>query len=882
MHSNPLAFAWAKRKGREHQYQFHLLRNHLLDTLAVADELWDQGVPSIQRTIQNGTGLDADDLRSLVVWLAGAHDIGKLTPAFQGYDRGRYQKLTDTGLPHKWQAASAQIPHGISSARILKAYLDCRNWSFTDSLLIACLIGGHHGRFISAEECLDGSGIQTGGPQWRETQFALLDEILRATAKDSVPPAKDMSVGAAVLVAGFVSIADWIASNDDFFPYSDELTAATEYLSKARELARNALRQLGWVPRPAAAPIETFSQLFEIERPSDLQQRVLQFARSATGPCLLLVEAPTGDGKTEAACAAGEQLRSSLGLDGLYFALPTQATSEQMFTRIEAMLQRQALDSTPRVLALLHGQASLSRDYERLKATGREYFRLVATGGVDEPGVIASEWFAQAKRGLLAPYGVGTIDQSLMAVLGSRHFFVRLFGLAGKVLIVDEVHAYDTYMSTLLDRLLEWAAQLQMPVIMLSATLPASRRQGLIAAYRSGLGDGTEGQDTAAYPRITSVSEKKSTSVHIEPRLPPRDVGLRQVDAGALTPTLRDALAAGGNIAVIANTVSSAQRLYALLRDEFPGEVELVHSRFLMKDRQAKIARVIARVGRDKPRPFRSIVISTQIIEQSLDLDFDLLVTELPPIDLLLQRIGRVHRHARTPHPMFPRPEAWVIRPDLDGELPRFGTSAYVYEPHILLRTWLAIRDRSRLRTPDETEALIEGIYGADAVKPDIGQELSAFWDATQRELNKNLLEERQAAQEAYIRPPSHDDALTLAVNVADANQAMARTRLLRPSATFIVLFPNANGGLSFDPDGDIAVQESEKPKIDQLRRLLENSVQLPLRRGDELPEESLPRAWNECSVLSGAHLLRLEGSRSGQVGNLHLHLDRELGVCRT
>lgn len=218
-----------------------------------------------------------------------------------------------------------------------------------------------------------------------------------------------------------------------------------------------------------------------------------------------------GEGKTEAAMYLADYWSGNLGQQGHYFALPTQATSDQMFARVRQFLTRRYGSGLVN-LQLLHGHASLSAEFEALRQRGDQVL-LPCIGVTEEAkreGVIAAEWFTHRKRGLLAPFGVGTIDQALLAVLQTRHVFVRLFGLSHKTVILDEVHAYDAYMTTLLERLLEWLASLGTSVVLLSATLPRKRRHALLDAYSKGLEGNIEGLSSdGPYPRITWLSHRQ-------------------------------------------------------------------------------------------------------------------------------------------------------------------------------------------------------------------------------------------------------------------------------------------------------------------------------------------------------------------------------------
>ncbi len=273
-----------------------------------------------------------------------------------------------------------------------------------------------------------------------------------------------------------------------------------------------------------------------------------RIAPNLNGPGIVIIEAPMGEGKTEAALCLADHWGEGTGLRGFYFALPTQATSNQMFGRVRDFLETSYRGDQVQ-LQLLHGHASLSAEFEVMRRNGDRAFSPKYQGveaGSDRLGVTAAEWFTYRKRGLLAAFGVGTIDQALLAGLRTRHVFVRLFGLSGKTVIIDEVHAYDTYMTTLLERLLGWLAALGSPVVLLSATLPRSRRAALISAYQKGLGEEVPPDtEDAEYPRISwaggsskpfsrsvGVSRRSKKVIHLEKNIP-----------------------AGGCVAVICNTV---------------------------------------------------------------------------------------------------------------------------------------------------------------------------------------------------------------------------------------------------------------------------------------------------------------------------------------
>jgi CRISPR-associated endonuclease/helicase Cas3 len=302
-----------------------------------------------------------------------------------------------------------------------------------------------------------------------------------------------------------------------------------------------------------------------------------------------------------------------------------------------------------------------------------------------------------------------------MGVVRSRYQFVRLFGLAGRTVIMDEIHAYDLYTSTLLERLLEWLAALGSPVIALSATLPKGIRQMLISAYAKGCGDTETELPVAPYPRITAKSPHgiKVTPFTASPGVC-RSLLIKWVSAPTWVSDLTQTLKNGGCVAVICSTVGRAQDVFQRLQPHFSvNELGLFHGRFLFVDRQRIEKNCLEMFGKDSTkRPDRYVLVATQVIEQSLDVDFDLMISDLAPIDLLLQRSGRLHRHERKRYDHLKQPTLWLIQPNCTaGHKLDFADGDCIYDRHVLLRTWLTLRERSSLQLPEEMDRLIESVY---------------------------------------------------------------------------------------------------------------------------------------------------------------------------
>jgi CRISPR-associated endonuclease/helicase Cas3 len=908
----PLLRFWAKLGGT-HTAGYHPVICHVLDVAAAAQVIWDDVLGDGPRNrMAEGLGCDRDDTRAWAIAVVGLHDLGKLCPVFQlrpEVGPRLRERLSD--LPAAPPLAEA--PHGQVTATALPELLveltACPRMVARD---LAAIAGAHHGTFAShaAMQSLLPSAIGQG--PWQDIRRAHTALVLDLLGVFHARAPTRISAAAAMILAGLTSVADWVGSAAEFFPYFVEDTSTLPpldprgYYEKALVRAQRALDAIGWAGWRLDAPPDAFGRMFPgISEPRPLQRSVEALARQITGPALIIVEAPMGEGKTEAALYLAEHLGWSGGHRGAYVALPTQATSNQMFGRMAEFLERRYLGSSV-ALILLHGHASLSAEFQLLLARGRSLVRATEVYGEDESaaGVRASTWFTYRKRGLLTPFGVGTIDQALLGALQTFHGFVRLFALSQKVVIVDEVHAYDCYMSALLERLLEWLGALGTSTVLLSATLPPSRRHALRAAYARGAGRAIPVDEGVPYPRVSwqagctggAVYCSASSQTH-------RDLGLQWVDASApdaddgvwpLAEALRTALEEGGCAAVVCNTVARAQQVYRALHRCFPAnELDLFHARFLYGERDSRERRALARFGRSdhSARPFRAVLVATQVIEQSLDLDFDLLVSDLAPLDLLLQRAGRLHRHGGRfrPRPVA-RPALWVATPEVGADgTPRFadGDEA-VYDRHTLLRTWLALRNRGRIGVPEDVEPLIAATYEGSEVPAGLSEPLRSLWEGSALAQAQARDAAQVEAEARWIKRPDFTGPLWRVLSEPRDDDApelhpvhQALTRLAEPSVT-VVCLQRTSAGVVPVLSPDCPVPDSTLG-IDAIRALLTSSVTLTDRRVvHTLLAREVPAAWQQSALLRYCRALELDEHRRTRVGRWLVTVDPAIGVTLT
>jgi len=890
---------WAKT-SKDDCNAYHPLICHMIDVAMVCQSLWVESfTDGLRKWLADHLSVELDVAGKWIAFWAGAHDLGKASPGFQEKapkESGLLASLKQSGFDFGVQALKPQ--HGVATASVLPDLLQKRGLPPELAQRVATAVGGHHGVFPRSEQVLDATDA-VGRGLWITARESLLDLLADAIGLTASPPVPDPLPDHAffLTLAGYVSVADWIGSNQQYFPCAGPSVDIGRYTEESKGRAKRAvdeLRWTGWSPPDKSQP---FSVLFpKIMDMRPLQTEAVELAATLDSPALVLVEAPTGEGKTEAAMYLADHWTATLKQRGCYFALPTQATSNQMFTRVMKFVGERYGDAESVNLMLLHGHAALSAEFEKLKKRGE---RLFEPGDIhdddDAPAnVLAAEWFTHRKCGLLAPFGVGTIDQALLAVLQTKHVFVRLFGLAHKTVILDEVHAYDAYMSTLLERLLEWLAALGCSVVLLSATLPKGRRRALLKAY-AGKPETDVGEEEEEYPRLSWVHNGEIHAKHFPPAEERRScLRLQWIpgDLESLGGSLKEALAEGGCTAVVCNTVGRAQEVYLALKKHFPPEeLDLFHARFPFEERDKREQRALIRFGKPGDpkvkRPHRAILVATQVIEQSLDLDFDLMVTDLAPVDLMLQRAGRLHRHERQRKPRLTEPQLWVIEPEVDSEgIPDFcrRRRKYVYDSHILFRSWLALQKGNRevVNVPEDVEDLIGLVYDTRDCPEGLPDPLPMTWGHTWTKLRDDLDGDVDEAERRIIKPPGYSGALwRMIVDPLEEDSPQlhaafqALTRLSTATVSIVCLYASSEGP-RLKADGRDVIDLMVEPTGVLVEKLLRRS--LSISHGGVvhalLENGRVPDKWRKCALLRNHHVVVFDSACRTQIGDFTLDLD--------
>ena len=700
---------------------WHPLAYHCLDVSSVAVAWWDAS-PTIQRTFLASFNYpDSQQLRAWVTFFIALHDLGKFDV--------RFQLKAPESLAAAWRRL-AKRDHGLSVGDITGfdhgwagmawANQEYRQWGKCDDpdreiweqwqpWLAA--VTGHHGDFYAPNMpglILDTDEAIIDHDHNARSEFVtmlscLFLEPVGLSLHDS-PPA--CSLSAQSWLAGFCAVCDWIGSNTEVFAYQCPDAALADYFDARIRVIRenNVLHHFGLLGEPKAYKCVS-ALLKATESPRGIQVEVDNIPAT---PGLTLIEAPTGSGKTEAALAYAWRLLDQGIADSIVFALPTQATANAMLIRVEAFAV-QLFGSVNIVLA--HGKRNFNEAFQRLALNGQ---RPTAQGKTEATAQCAAWLASSRKRVFLGQIGVCTVDQVLLSVLPVRHKFVRGFGLNKAVLIVDEVHAYDAYMHGLLGEVLRRQKVTGGSSILLSATLPAGVRAKLLGAW------GASGVNEAPYPALWHATEGMAACITVpdDQRPAHREVAtecLKLPDAfpdDAVIGRIIAAAESGALVAVVTNLVDDTQRLARLLRGKTTRQVDVFHARYRFMDRQHKEKAVLDNYGRDAPRNEGRILVATQVVEQSLDLDFDWMLTQICPVDLLFQRLGRLHRHQREHRPQkFESPHCTILSTEADD----YGLHKLIYgNTRVLWRTEQLLTGQTKIVFPEAYRDWIEQVYQRD------------------------------------------------------------------------------------------------------------------------------------------------------------------------
>lgn len=720
--------------------KWHPLAYHSLDVAACGLVLLESQ-PTWFAILVRLSGLSEKNLRSWVVFLLAIHDIGKYGDGFQNRCQDWMEKLQGRKSNATQNARHDTLGYELAMAYLPvwlgRADLGQRGGSLLRPWLAA--VTGHHGKpprsdqgnalvlrnQFPASVLIDAKGLVA------EMAPLLLAE--GCPLPDAAHCDGEAFKHASWQLAGLAVAADWLGSNTKWFRYREpDLELAKYWEQIAVPNAQDAVRESG-LASTSIAPFMGIGSLFDIE-PTSLQSWAVAVP-IADGPQIFVLEELTGSGKTEAALTLAARLNAAGRGQGVYVALPTMATADAMFDRVRKNdVWKKFFTGNDPQLALAHSADWLKLRLEEVNRRDAGY------GRDEEPSASrnCTAWLSDSrKKALLADFGVGTIDQALLAVLPVRHQSLRLLGLSTKVLVVDEIHACDSYTGELLERLLQFHAALGGSAILLSATLPQSQRARYLRAFASGVGFTAPAPESTTYPLATHLHANGLGEQSITARA---EVSRRVVvdavhDEVAVLRRLFVTISSGGCAVWIRNTVVDALddwRQWNALHPDYPAT--LFHARFALADRLRIGETVLQDFGPKSGPTTRTsrLVIATQVVEQSLDVDFDDMATDLAPIDLIVQRAGRLQRHVRdvkgnplqesNRHDERGGARLAVFMPSLEGEMKKswltqlLPRAARVYPDHGQL--WLTARwlvDNGGFDLPAQARNMIETVYGESA-----------------------------------------------------------------------------------------------------------------------------------------------------------------------
>lgn len=906
------------------------LPQHLRDSADVGMALAEEWLPrSVSERFTNQYSLSGSEICAFLGFLAGTHDLGKAESSWQSrLERSPTaawlaDKALSSGLFSEAQKRcdpTFKPQHSVTSDVILRRQLPrlFPEADYTAICTLTAAAGCHHGvpsnlpyfelqrddtELPALNRHLDNHGASCARV-WAALTEDVLDRTGAHSALEKVLGAGGLTITDQLTIAGFVSMSDWIASNQELFPLTENGSHSSNESRAAAALDQLNLTQ-SWSPEPDR-PIP-LSKRFGWPDNAALRacQRTAQEAvKGLDEPALVVISEEMGRGKTEAALLAGEEIAKARGAGGLAFGLPTQVTANAMLPRISDWLRSFSTAENQHSLRLAHGRAHLSPEFERLV----RHTRAINSEQNDnaDDGVIAHAWFG-GRKSLLSDFSVSTVDQLLMTALKSRYVTLRHLGVSGKVIIFDEVHSLDPYSTSYLERTLMWLAAHQVSVILLSATLDSAVQGRLEQAYARGLGRRrpSTAVQLPSYPQVSVTTVEGTQRYDVEVLDEHRQIHLDIIDddLALLRRRVEQLTSEGGIVGIVCNTVQRAQNAYRTLSDCWPEETVLLHSQLTAAQRARIEAHLTDQLGKRSSRdhadpasqrPYRQIVVGTQVLEQSLDVDFDLLVSDFAPVDALAQRAGRLHRHDR---PDSDRPSQLRCARMLLRGFTRRGPQPPLFDPgsesvyggYRLLASAAALSDNFAEGAWCIRHDLYPKVEAVGTGSITVPSEWESEFQQAQRDHN-------QAVKNAYRRASAHqistpgrtNNDLGRALSGADTLDADRSEEIVAASVRDIE--PSLEAILVMEHDGLLyplpwltagqtdAISETQAPPTWLSKLLADSTVRLPrwlvppyqVDEAIDSLEATRIGAWQSDFRLKGQLVLTIDSDFRGQVLGTH------------
>lgn len=906
---------WAKKEEKDSVMYWLPLKVHLEDTGRIMGLLWEHWLSEGQKRI---VSVDTDIGKQIAVFIGSIHDIGKASPAFQlkkGFSNSKdldielMNKLVKSGFigidSQDLLASPEKTPHGLAGEVILSIL----NARFKKENDIGSVVGGHHGRPIDNKGMISEvyasyrkNIFQTEDEsseiykKWLSVHTDILNNALKNSGFEKCEDIPILSQPAQAMLLGLLTMADWIASNTYFFPLIGIFDDANIDMDKRCEYGFKKWKKSNvsdmWLPEAYADCNGLFKERFGFS-PRDVQSKFAQTISDAKNPGLIILEAPMGLGKTEAALVGAEELAIKSGRSGLFFGLPTQATSNGIFPRIISWLKKLSADlGERRGLRLVHGKAFLNEEYNNLTNASN-----IDIDGND--GFVVNQWFSGKKTAILDDFVVGTVDQLLMMALKQKHLALRHLGLSKKVVVIDEVHAYDAYMDQYLNMALEWLGAYNVPVILLSATLPKKSRVDFINHYLMGKGVKLNKDDIGHlavndYPLITYTDNDRALNIKDFVPIEDKSIEIKYTDTENFMELIDSLLVGGGNVGIIVNTVKKSQDIAKLLSEKFGDEnVMLLHSSFIATDRVKNEEKLMKYLGKNGNRPKKMIVVGTQVIEQSLDIDFDVMISDIAPVDLLIQRMGRLHRHDRDNRPdKHKKPVLYVLgnNKNLDFE----SGSKAVYGGYLLTRTGYFLGDNINL--PSDISRLVQEVYD-ESIEPDLSDELNKKYSEYKSEY-KALVNSKESRAGTYrlsspilkkriSKEPNLIGWLNNQSRTSSEEDGNSQVRDTQDTIEVIALKKFNDGYTTFDVNEDIS---RSIDNVEVAKKIASSTIKLPNKLSKpynidntikELEDFYIDKLqnWNNSMWLKGTLCVIFDENNECSINGVSMVYDKKYGL---
>lgn len=771
---------WGKL-SRDEPREWHPLLHHCADVAACCEALLTRTLLGQRLAVLGGIPQLDDVQIARLSALAALHDIGKFNRGFQAKAGGSEAQVCGHVQEVLALFSDGTREEGDRLVRVLPMS-DLAGWGKEDAalqLLVAAI--GHHGRPHPCEPPPNFNRSVWSGSPFGDP-FHGIAELVAVTRRwfprafegggAKLPPNPAFQH----FYAGLVMLADWLGSHREMFPYSEALDV--DRMAFARAAALTALLEVGLdvdAPRRALGyGRPDFATISPHTTPQPAQAKTAELLLEAGGS-LTILEAETGSGKTEAALLRFAQLFHAGVVDGMYFALPTRTAATQIHRRVLEAVDRAFPTDKPPVVLAVPGYLRVD-DVDGKRLPGFE----VLWNDDARERMRFRGWAAEnPKRYLAGTVVVGTIDQILLSTIMVSHAHLRATAAARQLLVIDEVHASDAYMNCLLEQVLAFHLRGGGHAFLMSATLGADARTRLLNAVGAEAErPSLERAQVSPYPALTHLHANRAVEVlavehrgrvkTIRPRLldvadDPRAVARHAIEAAqrgarvlVVRNLVRDCIATQEALEAIAEERGATSMLFRA-----GGVVAPHHSRFAREDREILDHAVEAEFGKGRPSGRGSVLIATQTVEQSLDLDADLLLTDLCPMDVLLQRIGRLHRHQRGRPADFEDPTAVVLVPN-QRDLGRFihASDGLALGPHgygpvyadmrILEATWRACEEHERFEIPTDNRHLVEATTHPEALST-VTRELGDTWRRHEEHLRGRLATDRQIAKNVLV-----------------------------------------------------------------------------------------------------------------------------------